>query len=41
VSAEWRQIPEGADADPAVHARYADLAILGQLDPDSGEPDMI
>jgi hypothetical protein len=41
VSAEWRQIPRGADADPAVHARYADLAILGQLDPDSGEPDMI
>jgi nucleotide-binding universal stress UspA family protein len=41
VSAEWREIPEGADADPAVHARYADLAILGQLDPDSGEPDMI
>jgi nucleotide-binding universal stress UspA family protein len=41
VSAEWREIPEGADADPAVHARYADLAILGQLDPDSGEPDLI
>src|SRR5215470_11870043 len=41
VSAEWREIPEGADADPAVHARYADLAILGQLDPDSDEPDTI
>jgi len=41
VSAEWREIPEGADADPAVHARYADLAIFGQLEPDSGEPDMI
>jgi nucleotide-binding universal stress UspA family protein len=41
VSAEWRETPEGADADPAVHARYADIAILGQLDPDSGEPDMI
>src|ERR1700752_605089 len=29
----------GADADPALHARYADLTILGQLDPD--EPDTI
>jgi nucleotide-binding universal stress UspA family protein len=41
VSAEWREIPEGADADPTVHTRYTDLAILGQLDPDSDEPDMI
>jgi len=41
VSAEWREIPEGADADPVVHARYADLSILGQLDPDSGELDTI
>jgi nucleotide-binding universal stress UspA family protein len=41
VSAEWREMPEGLDADPAVHARYADLTILGQLDPDSGEPDTI
>jgi nucleotide-binding universal stress UspA family protein len=41
VSAEWREIPAGADADPAVHTRYADLAILGQLDPDSSEPDTI
>jgi nucleotide-binding universal stress UspA family protein len=39
VSAEWREIPEGADADPALHARYADLTILGQLDPDSGKPE--
>ena len=39
VSAEWREIAEGADADPALHARYADLIILGQLDPD--EPDTI
>src|ERR1700757_598888 len=31
VSAEWREIPEG-DADPALHARYADLTILGQFD---------
>jgi nucleotide-binding universal stress UspA family protein len=41
VSAEWRELPDGADADPALHARYADLAILGQLDPESGEPDAI
>jgi nucleotide-binding universal stress UspA family protein len=39
VSAEWREIPEGADADPALHAHYADLTILGQLDPDSGKPE--
>jgi nucleotide-binding universal stress UspA family protein len=39
VSAEWREIPEGADADPALHARYADLTILGQFDPD--KPDTI
>ena len=36
ISAEWREAP---DADPALHARYADLTILGQLDPD--EPDTI
>src|SRR6516162_7297674 len=41
VSAEWREIPEGADADPVVHARYADLAILGQLDPDGGGSDTL
>lgn len=34
ISAEWRLIPEGLEADPAMHARYADLTILGQLDPD-------
>ena len=39
--AEWREIPEGPDADPALHARYADLAILGQLDPDRAETEMI
>jgi nucleotide-binding universal stress UspA family protein len=38
VSAEWREISEGADADPALHARYADLTILGQLDPDEPDP---
>ena len=41
LSAEWREIPEGPDADPALHARYADLVILGQLDPDRAESDLI
>ncbi|MGB9647427.1 MAG: universal stress protein [Stellaceae bacterium] len=41
LSAEWREIPEGPDADPALHARYADLAILGQLDPDRAESELI
>lgn len=41
VSAEWRQITEGPDADPALHARYADLAILGQIDPDRSETGLI
>jgi nucleotide-binding universal stress UspA family protein len=40
LSAEWREIPEGPDADPALHARYADLTILGQLDPDRAETEM-
>src|SRR5713101_603756 len=34
LSAEWRVIAEGPEADPALHARYVDLTILGQLDPD-------
>jgi nucleotide-binding universal stress UspA family protein len=41
LSTEWREIPEGPDADPALHARYADLAILGQLDPDRAETELI
>jgi len=41
LSAEWRVIAEGPDADAALHARYVDLTILGQLDPDRGEADMI
>jgi hypothetical protein len=41
LSAEWREIPEGPDADPALHAHYADLAILGQLDPERAETDSI
>ena len=41
LSAEWRAIAEGPDADPALHARYADLTILGQLDPDRGPAETI
>ncbi len=41
LSAEWRAIPEGPDADPALHARYADLTILGQLDPDRSAAETI
>jgi nucleotide-binding universal stress UspA family protein len=41
ISAEWRVIADGPEADPALHARYADLTILGQLDPDRGEMEMI
>lgn len=41
LSAEWRAIAEGADADPALHARYVDLTILGQLDPERGEAETI
>jgi nucleotide-binding universal stress UspA family protein len=37
VSSEWRGAAEGPEADPALHARYADLAILGQRDPDNDE----
>jgi nucleotide-binding universal stress UspA family protein len=41
VAAEWREIPEGLEDDPAVHARYADLTILGQVDPDGGEAEVL
>jgi nucleotide-binding universal stress UspA family protein len=41
LSAEWREIAEGPEADPAVHARYADMAILGQLDPDRVETELL
>jgi nucleotide-binding universal stress UspA family protein len=41
LSAEWRAITEGPDADPALHARYADLAILGQIDPDRSAAETI
>ena len=41
LSAEWRMVDAGAESDPALHARYADLTILGQLDPDRGDSDLI
>jgi nucleotide-binding universal stress UspA family protein len=34
LSAEWRVVADGPESDPALHARYVDLTILGQLDPD-------
>jgi nucleotide-binding universal stress UspA family protein len=37
VKSEWRVVAEGWEADPAPHARYADLAILGQRDPENDE----
>ncbi|MGH7113980.1 MAG: universal stress protein [Stellaceae bacterium] len=37
LSREWRAVVEGAAANPAMHARCADLAILGQRDPDNEE----
>ena len=41
LSAEWRAVDTGAESDPALHARYVDLTILGQLDPDRGDADSI
>jgi nucleotide-binding universal stress UspA family protein len=41
VSSEWRAVTDGSEADPALHARYADLTILGQRDPDNDEMAMI
>jgi nucleotide-binding universal stress UspA family protein len=41
LSAEWRVVPEGGPTDAALHARYADLTILGQLDPDRGDVELI
>ena len=41
LSHEWRPVAEGPEADPALHARYADLTILGQIDPDNEEIAMI
>ena len=41
LSAEWRAVADGMEADPALHARYVDLTILGQLDPDGGDAELI
>jgi nucleotide-binding universal stress UspA family protein len=41
LSTEWRAVAEGWEADPALHARYADLTILGQSDPDNDAMAMI
>jgi nucleotide-binding universal stress UspA family protein len=41
LSAEWRVAEVGAESDPALHARYVDLTILGQLDPDRGDAELI
>jgi nucleotide-binding universal stress UspA family protein len=35
VAIEWRAVAESWEADPALHARYSDLTILGQRDPDN------
>lgn len=37
ISAEWRAVSGGWDANPALHARYVDLAVLGQRDPGDDE----
>ena len=41
LSAEWRVVAEGGQADAALHARYVDLTILGQLDPDRADVELI
>ncbi len=41
LSVEWRVVDGGSESDPALHARYVDLTILGQLDPDHGESDAL
>jgi len=41
LSAEWRAVAAGAESDPALHARYVDLTILGQLDPDRVDAELI
>jgi nucleotide-binding universal stress UspA family protein len=41
LSAEWRVAEAGAESEPALHARYVDLTILGQLDPDGGDSELL
>jgi len=38
VAGTWRLVEGDTARLVATHARYADLTILGQQDPDSGEP---
>lgn len=38
ISAEWRSVEEDSATAAALHARYADLAILGQADPENPPP---
>lgn len=38
VSSEWRSVDGYADELMALHARYADLAVVGQTDPQAGPP---
>jgi nucleotide-binding universal stress UspA family protein len=41
LTPEWRVVADGLEADPALHARYADLTIVGQLDPDRGDAELL
>ena len=41
LSAEWRVAEVGAESDPALHARYVDLTILGQVDPNGGDAELL
>ncbi len=41
LSAEWRVVTADAGYDPALHARYVDLTILGQVDPDRYEAEFV
>ena len=38
VKAEWREAEGEAPATAALHARHADLTVVGQLDPDESLP---
>jgi hypothetical protein len=38
VAGEWRLVEGIAAEQVALHARYADLAVIGQEDPDGGPP---
>jgi nucleotide-binding universal stress UspA family protein len=38
LKGEWRQVEGALPEQVALHARYADLAIIGQPDPEGGQP---